>query len=117
MNTPFTPGFISANPGPYQPPFIYPGATNTFQGFSPTSPIGITQHDIRQPYLLSWNFSIDQQLPGGIAVTASYVGTRGLHLWGTGDANPCIPTAIVNGLGLTTTSGSATSSERHAGNQ
>jgi hypothetical protein len=98
LNTPFTPGFISANPGPYQPPFIYPGATNTFQGFSPTSPIGITQHDIRQPYLLSWNFSIDQQLPGGIAVTVSYVGTRGLHLWGTGDANPCIPTAIVNGL-------------------
>jgi hypothetical protein len=94
----WAPGFVSASPGPYQPPFINPGATNTFAGFSPTSPIGITQHDIRQPYLESWNFSIDQQLPGSVALTASYVGTKGLHLWGQGDANSCNPTAFVNGL-------------------
>jgi hypothetical protein len=94
----FAPGFVSANPGPWQPPFINPGATNTFPGFSPTSPIGITQHDIRQPYLESWNFSVDQQLPGSVALTASYVGTKGLHLWTTGDANGCIPTGYVNGV-------------------
>ena len=94
----FSPGFVSASPGPWQPPFINPGATNTFPGFSPTSPIGITQHDVRQPYLESWNFSIDQQLPGSVALTASYVGTKGLHLWTTGDANGCIPTGYVNGI-------------------
>jgi len=94
----FAPGFVSARPGPWQPPFSNPGATNTFAGFSPTSPIGITQHDIRQPYLESWNFSIDQQLPGSIALTASYVGTKGLHLWGQGDANACNPTAFVNAI-------------------
>jgi outer membrane receptor protein involved in Fe transport len=96
--TSFAPGFVSANPGPFQPPFIFPGATNTFQGFFPASPLSLTQHDIRQPYLLSWNFSVDQQLPGNIALTASYVGTRGLHLWGQGDVNACIPTGFVNGI-------------------
>jgi hypothetical protein len=94
----FSPGFVSATPGPFQPPFTFPGATNTFQGFFPPSPISLTQHDIRQPYLMSWNFSVDQQLPGSIALTVSYVGTKGLHLWGQGDVNACIPTAFVNGI-------------------
>ena len=93
----WAPGFISANPGPYQPPFTNPGSTSTFAGFSPLSPISITQHDIRQPYLMQWNLSLDQQLPGSVGLSVSYVGTRGLHLWGQGDVNPCIPTAIVNG--------------------
>src|SRR5207249_12090772 len=63
----WAPGFISANPGPYQPPFTNPGATSTFAGFSPLSPISITQHDIRQPYLMQWNLSLDQQLQIGRA--------------------------------------------------
>jgi len=76
----WAPGFISATPGPYQPPFANPGATSTFAGFSPLSPISITQHDIRQPYLMQWNLSVDQQLPGSAGLSVSYVGTRGLHL-------------------------------------
>src|SRR5881409_3206884 len=91
-------GFISANPGPYQAPFTNPGATSSFAGFSPLSPISITQHDIRQPYLMQWNLTVDQQLPGSVGLSVSYVGTRGLHLWGQGDVNPCIPTGIVNGV-------------------
>jgi len=94
----FAPGFVSANPGPWQPPFSNPGATSTFQGFSPTSPIGIPQHDIKQTYLESWNFSVDRQLPGSVGLTVSYVGTKGLHLWGQGDLNACNPTGYVNGL-------------------
>ena len=94
----WAPGFISASPGPYQPPFPFPGATNTFQGFFPPATLNLTQHDIRQPYLMQWNFSVDRQLPGDMGLTVSYVGTRGLHLWGQGDANPCMPTHIVNGV-------------------
>jgi len=94
----WAPGFISANPGPYQAPFTNPGATSSFAGFSPNSPINITQHDIRQPYLMQWNLSVDQQLPGNVGLSVSYVGTRGLHLWGQGDVNPCIPTGIVDGI-------------------
>ncbi len=96
--TSWAPGFMSASPGPYQPPFHNPGATSTFQGFFPPSPINLPQHDIRQPYLMQWNLSIDRQLPGNVGLTVSYVGTRGVHLWGQGDANPCVPTAIVNGV-------------------
>jgi hypothetical protein len=94
----WAPGFISASPGPFQPPFLNPGATNSFQGFFPPAPLNLTQHDIRQPYLMQWNFSVDRQLPGDMGLTVSYVGTRGVHLWGQGDANPCIPAHIVNGV-------------------
>jgi hypothetical protein len=94
----WAPGFVSAVPGNYQPPFPFPGATSTFQGFFPLAPLNLATHDIKQPYLKQWNVSIDQQLPGNIGLTASYVGTRGVHLWGQGDANPCIATAVVNGM-------------------
>lgn len=42
---------------------------------SSPAPLNLTQHDIRQPYLKQWNVSVDQQLPGSISLTASYVGT------------------------------------------
>ena len=48
-----------------------------------------------------WNFSIERQLPGGIALTAAYVGTHGVHLYrdlqlnqslpGPGDFTPRLP--------------------------
>jgi len=96
--TTWAPGFVSANPGDFQPPFPFPGATSTFAGFFPAAPLNLPIHDIKQPYLKQWNVSIDQQLPGSIGLTASYVGTRGVHLWSQGDVNPCLPTAIVNGI-------------------
>lgn len=96
--TSWVPGFMSASGGSYQPPFPFPGATNTFSGFFPLSPLGIPDHNIQQPYLKQWNVSIDQQLPASIGLTVSYVGTRGVHLWGQGDMNPCLPTSYINGI-------------------
>jgi hypothetical protein len=75
--------------------FPNPGATNTFTGYSPLLPINLLEYAVHQPTLLQWNLSIDQQLPGGIGLTVSYVGTRGAHLWGTTDENPCQPTNVV----------------------
>src|SRR5437870_8932790 len=69
----WAPGFISANPGRSQPPFANPGETSTFAGFSPLSPISITHHDIRQPYLMPWNPTVDQQLLGRIVLSVSDV--------------------------------------------
>jgi len=88
----FHPGFLSDNPGPFQPPFSGYGATSTFPGYSPFSPLNVDDYNANQPYLMQWNLSVDQQLPGGVGLTISYVGTRGVHIWGQSEANPCVPT-------------------------
>jgi hypothetical protein len=87
------PGASPATPCPGA--FFSPGATNTFTGYSPLSPINLLQYGVHQPTLFQWNLSIDQQLPAGIGLTLSYVGTRGEHLWSTTDENPCQPTNVV----------------------
>jgi hypothetical protein len=48
----------------------------------------------KQPYLLQYNLAMDQQLPGGVALTLAYVGTRGVHLFALVEANPCKPTGF-----------------------
>jgi hypothetical protein len=74
--------------------FPAPGATNSFTGYQPYLPFNEIAYNQRQPTLYQWNLSIDQQLPGGIGLSVSYVGTRGVHLWGNADANPCQPTNV-----------------------
>jgi outer membrane receptor protein involved in Fe transport len=52
----------------------------------------------KQPYLMSYNLGVERQLPFDVALTASYVGSRGIHLWdeftGTNDG---VPTILANG--------------------
>ena len=88
----FQPGFLTQNPGPFQPPFFSPGATNSFPGYAPVSPLNLDDYNVKQPYLMQWNLSLDHQLPGGVGLSISYVGTRGVHIWGQSEANPCAPT-------------------------
>jgi outer membrane receptor protein involved in Fe transport len=76
----FQPGWIG------QPPFTNPPALGPF--VSPNIP----DYNQRQPYLQQWNLSVERQLPAGIGLTVSYVGTRGMHLWGQREGNPCGPT-------------------------
>jgi hypothetical protein len=72
--------------------FPGPGATNSFTGYEPYLAFNEIAYNQRQPTLYQWNLSIDEQLPGNIGLTVSYVGTRGVHLWGVTDDNPCQPT-------------------------
>jgi hypothetical protein len=51
--------------------------------------------NIRNPLTQQWNVDIQRELPGGLVLTAAYVGTRGEHLFvnealnpGTGQLNP-----------------------------
>ena len=94
----FQPGFLRQSPGPFQPPFFSPGNTATFPGYAPVAPLNVDDYNTSQPYLMQWNLTIDQQLPGGIGLSVSYVGTRGLHIWGQSEANPCQPTNFTNGF-------------------
>jgi hypothetical protein len=101
INSGFYPGFIlSSNdvgtftPAASAPYFPNPGSTPTFAGYAPLPPLNLIDHTIQQPYMMQWNLTIDRQLPGNFGLSVSYVGTRGEHLWGVSDANPCQPTNV-----------------------
>ncbi|MEO7651090.1 MAG: carboxypeptidase regulatory-like domain-containing protein, partial [Bryobacteraceae bacterium] len=52
---------------------------------------------VRTPYTQQWNFSVQQQLPGQISLTAAFVGTKGTKLQGYPDQNqPVIGDGAVN---------------------
>jgi hypothetical protein len=53
---------------------------------------------IKQPHLLQYNLNIQHQLPGNMALTVAYVGSRGLDLFTVRDQNPYVPTSISNGV-------------------
>ena len=40
------------------------------------------RYDFKNPYNQSWNLSIQRQVANGWLVTASYLGSNTMHLWG-----------------------------------
>jgi hypothetical protein len=75
---------LASNP-PFSVPVSYTGALTFANAFtvaqaagslSPTSVIG----DYRNPYIQSWNFNIQQELPGDIGLMIGYFGNKGTAL-------------------------------------
>ena len=65
---------------------------------SPVSLRGL-QYNAGQPSLGEWNLTVDQQLPWQSAISISYVGSRGWHLYQTREDNPVVPSGTAaNGL-------------------
>ena len=112
----FAPGFVS-NSGISSYPYVltngnayargcfsinplgaYPGATTTFGGFNYNANFALPTHNISQPYTDQWTLTVGRQLPGGMALTISYVGSQSHHLWNEQDLNPCQPTGYINGV-------------------
>ncbi len=60
------------------------------------------QWHMNQPHMMSYNLTLEQQLPGQIALTAAYAGSRGINLFNFLEANPIVPTGVptANGTGL-----------------
>ncbi len=56
------------------------------------------QYNAQQPHTLQYNLTVDRQLPGGLGLSVSYVGLRGIHIWTNREGNPVQ-------MGLTPTSG------------
>jgi hypothetical protein len=57
-----------------------------------------TGYNIKNPYSYQYNMTVEQQMPGGIGLAVSYVGFIGRQLWHTMEANPEVPTQVVNGV-------------------
>ncbi len=53
------------------------------------------QWNIQQPTLFQYNLAIDRQLPGNMALTVAYAGSRGIHLIQTSEGNPTVPQGMV----------------------
>jgi hypothetical protein len=74
------------------PPVVNPSDPNSWVG------VGLSTVDYRskQPYMIQYNLSIERQLPGNIALSVSYVGSRGIHLWSVKEGNPAVPDQMLD---------------------
>ena len=76
----------TATSGTLTIPFTPPAA-----GTFPESAEGPT-YNMRQPHLLAYNMAVEEQLPGSMALTLAYAGSRGIDLMQLNDGNPELPT-------------------------
>ena len=47
-----------------------------------------------QPHVAQFNVTVEQRLPGNMALTVAYAGSRGAHLWTEKEGNPVLPTYV-----------------------
>jgi carboxypeptidase family protein/TonB-dependent receptor-like protein len=62
------------------------------------SSITTINYNIGQPHIVQYNLTVERQLPGAMALSVSYVGSRGFDLWTIREFNWNIPLSITNGL-------------------
>jgi hypothetical protein len=55
---------------------------------NPKSTINSIVSNLVAPITYQWNFNIERELPGSMVLTTSYVGTRGVRLFGNDQFNP-----------------------------
>jgi hypothetical protein len=73
---------------PLQVPVVLP----PIGSFTP-SYRGPTYHQ-NQPHLMSWNLGIERQLPGQMALTVAFAGSKGLNLYSDEEGNDVVPSGI-----------------------
>jgi hypothetical protein len=54
-------------------------------------------YNMKQPYSLQYNLTVEQQLPFAMGLSVSYVGYRGIHLITGEEGNPTVPSAFTIG--------------------
>lgn len=89
-NPPFTPRVIVARAQGLTFPFpsLSSGTGNSIR------PI---EYNLKNPYTQIWNMSLQQNLGGGVVVTAGYAGSRGTHLLRNTDYNLATPQTLADG--------------------
>ena len=80
---------ISAASAASQIPVVLPLVVPA--GYTPA--LRIVSYNLSQAHMLQYNLSVERQLPGRMALTVAYAGSRGLDLFQVQDGNPRIPIA------------------------
>ncbi len=78
---------------PLTVPYQFPNITQLGTSAFPLIFRGMTWLE-RQPHDLQYNLAIERQLPGGLAVTLGYEGSRGMNLPMYNEDNPTIPNGV-----------------------
>jgi len=81
---------------PYNPTFTAPfptiGAVGGGSGLPPVDPRNFVLHTLdynaKQPHILQYNLTVQQQLPAKMALQVGYVGSRGINLFRIAEENP-----------------------------
>ncbi len=60
-------------------------------GTAPIPGAYLVENPYRNPYVFQWNFNVQQQLTGSMALTVGYVGSKGTDLMMTYDDNALNP--------------------------
>ena len=59
----------------------------------------IPDYNMQQPHMFQYNLTAERQLPGSMALTLGYAGSRGINIVMMTDGNPTIPNGVpVNGV-------------------
>jgi hypothetical protein len=87
-NPPATPRVIIASGSTFPVPPFERGVGNSIR------PI---QWNIRNPNIHVWNLNVQRQLAYDVVVTMGYAGSRGVHLWRSGDLNLATPQRLADG--------------------
>ncbi len=72
------------------------GPTVLTADMTPNSYMEIFQYNLDPTYEVKFNFTVERELPGNVAVVLGYLGGRGTHLWEFQSANAA-PSVMVNG--------------------
>jgi len=54
----------------------------------------LIDYNAYQPHVAQYNLTVEQRLPGSIALSVAYAGSRGAHLWTEKEGNPAPPTYV-----------------------
>jgi hypothetical protein len=84
---------------PATPRVVFPNPTFPNPPFERTSGLSVrpVQWDIETPQIQVWNVNLQRELPGSLAVTVGYAGSRGRHLLRSNDVNTATPTTGADG--------------------
>jgi hypothetical protein len=72
-----------------QPDFVNPFDFNgAFSVPTPNISQAADYNSNHTPYIMQYNLNLERDLGGGVITTLAYVGSKGVHLWQQGEANP-----------------------------